>query len=398
MPPATMIDPVPTTTETRAEPLPGLDALCAEVEARADEIEAGRRLPLDLVRRMAEVGVFRLFVPATHGGLESTLVDSLDVIEALGRADGSVGWATMIGCETPHVLAKLSRETFDRLYANGPDVSVAGAFAALGKAARVEGGWRVSGRWPVVSGCQHSDWVFGTCLVEGAPPPAPGAPPAMVSTLLRPGQLEVLDTWRALGLRGTGSHDIVADGAFVPDELAFDLFGGAPSLSGPAFVVPVFQFSCQMAAVAVGIAAGALAEITAQVKAGRHRSYTRASLADSPVFHHTLGEADAGLRAARAGLREAAAALWAAAGEGPEAVLARSQPVASTVAWVTERCARVVDACYRAGGTRAVRDGSPLQRRFRDMHTVTQHTVTSDGWYGAAGATLLGKRDEIYML
>lgn len=381
-----------------AEALPGLEALCAEVERRAEELEAGRRLPLDLVRRMAEVGVFRLFVPATHGGLESTLVESLRIIEALGRADGSVGWMTMIGCETPHVLAKLSRTTFDALYAGGPDVSVCGAFAAVGKATRVDGGWRVSGRWPFVSGCQHGDWIFGTSVIDGAPPPGPGAPPPMVSTLFRPDQVQVVDTWRSLGLRGTGSHDVVASDVFVPAELGFDLFGGPPSVPGPAFVVPVFQFSCQMAAVAVGIAGGALAEITAQVKAGLHRSYTRSSLLDSPLFHHRLGEADATLRAARATLHATAAQLWSAASEGPDHVLAISQSAASTVAWVTESCARVVDACYLAGGSRALRDGSPLQRRFRDMHTLTQHIVTCDGWYGAAGAALLGRRDDIYML
>ena len=122
-----------------------------------------------------------MFVPKSYGGLDVDFPTSMEMIEALAAANGSVGWVVMIGCETPMLLALLSRKHFDSLYANGPDVIIGGAFAPRGTAEMEGGGYRVTGRWGFASGCEHSDWLFGNCIVtEGGQPRAgaiPGAPP-----------------------------------------------------------------------------------------------------------------------------------------------------------------------------------------------------------------------------
>jgi alkylation response protein AidB-like acyl-CoA dehydrogenase len=375
----------------RAELLAAVEALAPEIAARTAELDAGRRLPLALVAQLKAAGVFRMFVPRSHGGLELDLSAGLEVLEAVARADGATGWATMIGCETPHLLAKLPRSRFDAIYADCPDVILGGAVAPQGQATPAPGGFHVSGRWGFVSGCQHSDWLFGNCVVKGTG----DGPPQLRAMVVPAGQAKIIDTWFALGLRGSGSHDIALDG-FVPEEQTFDVFQGAPCLDGPTFVVPVFQFSCHMAAVAVGIAQGALDEVTSQAIAGRKRLYARAPLSESPVFHARLGRLDAELRAARAALHSAAGALWAACGRGPEAAFAAAPRVAATVAWVISTASSVVTACYSEGGASALRDGSPLQRRLRDVSTVTQHAVASDGWFGTAGAALLGRPFDLF--
>src|SRR5215813_5307423 len=131
--------------------------LTPAIAARAAEIEAERRLPDDVVDVLKAIGVFRLFAPLSHGGLELDLPSGLSIITALARLDGSVGWTAMIGSGGPLLAALLPRPTCDRLYGGGPDVMIAGSTQPVGRAEATEGGWRVAGRWPFASGCCHAD-------------------------------------------------------------------------------------------------------------------------------------------------------------------------------------------------------------------------------------------------
>ncbi|WNM37265.1 acyl-CoA dehydrogenase family protein [Micromonospora halotolerans] len=368
--------------------------LTPELTARAAEIERERELPADLLDRLRAAGCFRMFVPRGHGGHEVDLRTGMAVLEALARADGSTGWTVMIGAETPHLLALLSRDRFDKIYAAGPDVVVAGAFAPQGRAELADGGFQVSGRWAFASGCRHADWIFGNCLVtaDGQPlPGADGAPPETRSMLFPADRVTVVDTWHVLGLRGTGSHDVAIDSAFCPAEASFDLFTGTPCVPGPGFVAPLAQFVLHLGAVAVGIAQGALDDMTALLGGDRQRLYAGQPLADSPAFRIHLGRADLNVRAARTLLADLADDLWTACARDPERIPALQPTISAALPWVTEQAIAAVATCYRAAGGGAARDSSPLQRRFRDIHTFAQHAAAAEGWLGNNGARLLGR-------
>jgi len=367
--------------------------LAPRVAERAGETEAARRLPPDLVKDLRAAGFFRMLVPASHGGLEIDFPSSVDVLAALAAADGAVGWTVMIGSETPQLFSLLPRASFDSVYANGPDAVCGGAFAPQGQAERVDGGYRVSGRWGFASGCQHTDWLFGQCVVTQAGVPEPGAAPGaprLRCMVLPTSEWRILDTWHTAGMRGTGSHDIAIDGAFVPEAWSFDLWQGEPTLAGPLFAAPVVQFSQHIGAVALGIAEGALADLTALAGTSKQRLYARAELADQPLFQYRLGHAEADAQAARALLHRRAAEYWQQAHAGAIDVLLRLQ-ILQSVAWVVETCARVVDACYTAGGGSALYASSPLQRRLRDIHTLTQHASVQENVFATAGAARLGR-------
>src|SRR3979411_2785609 len=122
------------------------------VASRAAEIEAARRIPLDLVETLRSIGVFRMFVPQSHGGLELDLPAALEVIVALGRLDGSLGWTAMIGAGSAIFVPYLPRETYDQVYRNGPDVIIAASAQPAGLAEAVPGGWRINGRGAVLGG------------------------------------------------------------------------------------------------------------------------------------------------------------------------------------------------------------------------------------------------------
>ena len=363
------------------------------IAARADAIEAGRRLPLELVKELRAIGLFRMLAPRSHGGLELDFPPSVEILAELAAADGATGWTVMIGCETPQLFALLPRASFDAVYANGPDVICGGAFAPQGSAELVDGVYHASGRWGFASGCQHADWLFGQCVVtqNGVPVPGPIPGTPTLRCLVRPASdFEILDTWNTSGMRGTGSHDIALRDARVPAEWAFDLWLGEPSIEGPSFAAPVLQFSLHIGAVALGIAEGALRDLVALAGTNKKRLYARAELGDQPLFQYRLGHAEADARAARALLLARAESYWAQARAGALEPSLRTQ-VLQTVAWVAETSARVVDACYTAGGGSALYATSPLQRRLRDIHTLTQHASVQENVFATAGAERLGK-------
>ena len=139
--------------------------LAPKIAARAAQIEAARRVPLDLIEDLTAAGCFRMLLPRSHGGGGVDLVGAMRVCEELGRADASVGWTVMIGASGWIDLGGLPRASFDALYADGPDVIMAGAFNPTGTAEAVPGGYRVSGRWTLVSGCTYADHLYGSCRV-----------------------------------------------------------------------------------------------------------------------------------------------------------------------------------------------------------------------------------------
>ncbi|MEU4693662.1 acyl-CoA dehydrogenase family protein [Actinoplanes sp. NPDC023714] len=359
--------------------------LAPSLEARSAELDTARQLPADLVAELKEAGFFRMFVPRSHGGHEADLRTGMAVLEALATAEPAVGWTVMIGSETPQLLAFLDRAVFDKIYAAGPDVVVAGGFNAQGTATPTGDGYLVDGRWAFGSGSTHADWIFGNCVVV---PPA--TPPQLRSVLVPASQARVVDTWNVLGLLGTGSHDVEISGVDVPAEHTFDLFGGVPSIAGPAFTAPLMHFVLHLGAVATGIAQGALDATLGLAAGGKQRLYAKARLADTQLFQVQLGRADLTLRAARALLASTADEVWEACSSNPAAPAELGPRVSATLTWVTDAALSVVDTCYRAGGGQAARDSSPLQRRFRDMHTFSQHAAAAEGWLGGHGAAMLG--------
>jgi alkylation response protein AidB-like acyl-CoA dehydrogenase len=148
--------------QTAQRLLADIRKLAPHITSRAAEIEAGRRIPLDLVEALRSIGVFRMFAPQRHGGLELDLPAALEVIGALARIDGSVGWTAMIGAGSAIFVPYLPRETFDQVYQNGPNMIIAASAQPAGTAEAVAGGWRINGRWPFMSGCQHADWILGS--------------------------------------------------------------------------------------------------------------------------------------------------------------------------------------------------------------------------------------------
>lgn len=370
---------------------------CREVAPRVAEIEAGRRIPADIADQLRATGVFGMFVPKSHGGLEIAFPDSLDVAEALAEVDGSLGWVGMICSHFPMSAASLPRASFDRLYANGPDLWGAGSVYLGGTAVLVDGGYAISGRWPFASGCQNADYILGGYQVADKDADAGGDPAAvkpwrMFVAPARDWQIE--DTWYVAGLKGTGSNHVSLKDYFVPADMTFEFFTAPSNVEGPLYGPGSAGLSMlHIGAVAIGIARGAIADVVATAGLGRKQVKSSVALKDSPVFHRDLGHIEADVRAADAYLRAQSKALWQDIVEGeafsPSATIHASQ----ATTWVVATCARAVEQLYVMGGGSALYETSPLQRRLRDMHGVTQHQAAHPASYGMAGRVRLGFAD-----
>jgi alkylation response protein AidB-like acyl-CoA dehydrogenase len=384
-----MVASVDTTTAPGTPVLDAVRELAPTIVARAGEIEAARRLPPDLVTDLTAAGCFGMLRPRSHGGAGVDLATSMRVYEDLSRADASVGWTVAIGAGCWLDLVGLPRSTFDAVFADDPDVKVGGGINPAGVAVPADGGYRVTGRWGFLSGCQHCDWIYGNCVEEGAA--GNGGMPALRIALFRAGDVEIEDTWSVSGLCGTGSHDVVVDDVFVPAERTFALLSAEPCLDTPLAGIPLpSPYVLQLASVALGIAQGALDDILA-LAAGKVPLFAGTSLATNALFQNQLGRADASLRAARSLVYGEAAEAWATALAGGPFTPEHRARIRGSGVWAADTAAAVVNMAYRAGGGSSVYRSNPLQRRFRDVHALTQHFLVKLDSLTTVGAVMAGQ-------
>ena len=222
--------------------LPDLARVTADARARADEIEEGRCLPQDLAGAMADAGVFRMLVPACHGGLEVHPREFVDVLRTLARADGATGWIGMIGATTGSLAATVREDWSERIWGADPAVITCGVTAPLGRARRVDGGYRVTGRWPFGSASRNARWICGgASVVDDAGEAVVDARgrPELLLMVFDAADVHCHDNWRVSGLCGTGSGDIEVEDAFVPEGRCAPV-SGRPHVDTPLFRFPLF--------------------------------------------------------------------------------------------------------------------------------------------------------------
>jgi alkylation response protein AidB-like acyl-CoA dehydrogenase len=370
--------------------LAGVRELAPEITARAAEIEAARRLPPDLVERLRSIGIFRMFVPRSHGGLELDFPAGLEVMKALTRLDGSIGWTSIVAGIGSLFAAASHSELYQRIYQDGPDVAICGSSQPAGTAERVADGYRVKGRWPFASGCMHADWIGGFCIVteNGKPVPGPHGKPLVRAVALPARDWDIEDTWHAAGLKGTGSHHIALREALVPEAHVFDL-DAAPRLSGPLYQALRQWLPLLHGAFSVGLAEGAVDDLLALAHTGRQQLYAAVPMRESETFQFGLGRISADLRAAQAFHEVEVASHWRRALAGTlndEDLMIEG---ARSAVWLATTCVSIADACFALGGSSVVYESSPLQRRLRDLHVGAQHAHAQQRQYVDVGKLAL---------
>ncbi|PXX07346.1 acyl-CoA dehydrogenase family protein [Mycolicibacterium moriokaense] len=369
-----------------------IDTVAGQIAVIAREmstrIDDDRRLPEELVKLLQESGLLRAGAPAEVLGLELPPGVALRSAETVARGNASAGWCVSIAITSSLLVAYLPASSRDALFGDGRGVA-AGVWAPRGTARTVDGGVVVSGQWSFCSGINHADMMFAGCLVDDQRVPSVVALPKE--------DLEVLDTWHTLGLRGTGSHDSVADEVFVPSDRVFSLFNG-PVVDRPLYHFPVFGFfALSIGAAALGNARGAIDDLT-ELACGKKGLGSTRTLAERPSTQAAVATAESAVEAARALYYQGIETAWQdSQGDEGVSVEARNRlRLAATHAVRTS--AHVVRDMYDLAGGSAIYDNSPLQRRFRDAYTATAHFQVNEASRELPGRILLDQPADVAML
>jgi alkylation response protein AidB-like acyl-CoA dehydrogenase len=370
--------------------LTGIQNLLPVIRARRQEIEQARRLPRDLVEELRKTGMFSLGVPRAIGGEEARPVDLMRAIETVATADGSVGWCAMIATGNNVVAGYMSELGAKEVFAD-PTAPSAGIAAPAGKAVRVDGGVRVSGRWPFASGITHCEWVWAGCLVmaDGRPRMTPRGP-EIVHACIPVRDVVIHDTWHVSGLCGTGSHDFSTTDTFVPERRIFALLDPAKHRAEPLYQMPPLGlFVYQLACVSLGIARSALDDLTELAQTKVPSLYTQV-LAERPVAQVELARAEATLGGARSFLYDTAEDMWQAVCAGR--TLTNRQLALGRVAAIhaAETAAEVARTVNTLGGGSSIYLTSSLQRYARDAEAITHHFTVAPHTWEEAGRVLFG--------
>lgn len=387
-----------TGSAARGDALLKAEALTTELRSRSADIESQRRLPLDLVARLREAGVFRLCVPHSLGGSESDVGTILHVLETISRADASAGWCAMIGATSGIVSGYLAEPCAREIYGNADAIS-GGVFAPRGKAVLDGSSYVVTGRWPFASGCQHCTWLMGGCIVAASSSSLAdeGRMPEARMMLFPAAEAVIHDTWNVAGLCGTGSHDIEVRGLRVPAERSVSLSSDNPKSDAPLYRFPVFGLlALGIAAVTLGIARRAIDELV-EVAGAKTPTGSRRRLAERSAVQADVARAHAGVESAGTYVHEVVEQAYERARAGALDAGTRARlRLAATHA--TTAAAMAVDRMYEAGGGSSIYATSPLQRCLRDIHVATQHAMVAAPTYELVGRVLLELPTEISLL
>jgi alkylation response protein AidB-like acyl-CoA dehydrogenase len=357
------------------------------------DIEATRQLPPDLVLDIARAGLFKVALPDAEGGLGADILTTLRVIEEVARADGSTGWCLAMGINSFRQSAQFTPEVRRKLFHSDPVGVSAGSANPRGRAVAVPGGYRVTGHWLFASGCMHSSLLHGACRVFDGDTPRlrPHGDQDVRIAYFHPKSLaRIVDTWHVSGMRGTGSHDIIVEDVFVPEEHTFSALDRRARVTGPMNRMHGFDLAgCGFCCVGLGVARAAIDTFVelAQTKIPRSAS---GLLRDRVMVQAQVGEAEALLRSGRALLFEVVQEMW-------ETVLAKEfvsegqrSELRMAMTHAAQSAARATHMVCTAAGTTSIFNASPLERYARDAEVVTRHNQLQFVNYEAVGRTLLG--------
>ena len=373
-----------------SDPLSAARALRATIRSARQETEETRRLAMPVVEGLIETGLCRLTVPASLGGYEAEPVAALEIYEELAVAEASVAWIAwnnaLPGLLSRHLSDSVRTELFSdarRLFASSTRPS--------GRAVVAKDGFRVSGRWALVSGCELANWIPVMCVITECSEPrmlAPGVPEMRMAYIPK-GSYRIVDTWHVGGLRGTGSHDVVVDDICVPTEQTFFLLD-PDYIDRPLYRMPfAATMGAWCAAICLGIAQAATDTLLA-LGATKVQVDPGPGLRDRPAVQAMMASSLAALEAARLLLRAALGDLSATCNRGTPVTDIQRARMWGSIVHTAQTAKKVVTSMYEAAGASALYIDCPIERAHRDIHAVMQHIVLQHMWLEEAGRVRLG--------
>ena len=375
-------------------PLERARALGPLLEDLAEQTEQERRLPAPVLRALHDAGLFRLLLPRSLAGGEVDPVTFVRVIEEVARHDASAAWClcqaagcSMTAAYLPPAAARAMFGDREAVLAWGPSLDA--------RAVAVDGGYRVTGTWSFASGCRHATWLGGYCAIrepDGSARRRPDGTPDGRTMLFPAAQAALIDVWHVTGLRGTGSDTITVTDLFVPHEHTVSRDDPAERRHpGPLYCFPSGSlYASGFAGVAMGLAQTSLDAFIELAREKEPRS-SRRPVRDSGLVQAQVAQAEAQLGSARVFLLDALTRIWGDVSRSASDLdLEQRVQIRLASTYGIHQAKQVVDTVHHAAGSTAVFTSSAFERRFRDMHTVTQQLQGRQAHFETVGRDLLG--------
>jgi indole-3-acetate monooxygenase len=382
------------------DPVAAARDLGAHIETAADEIERSQAIPEPLLTRIIDARLPRVLLPRSVGGDQHDPWTYLRAIEEISRHDGSVGWNLFVANSAALIAPFIPLESAIAIFSD-PRAWIAWGPPNQYKAKAVPGGYRVSGEWHFASGSRQATWMGAHCQVmepDGSLRLNRLGRPTTRTLLFRKEQAQPIENWNTIGMRGTASEGYRLADLFVPE--AYSGTREDPSLRRDPG--PLYAFTMQglyavgVAAVALGIARAMLDEFIALAVEKTPRALQR--VADSPVVQAEVARREATLGAAKAWLIEILKDVWAGADDIAPIDLAARLRVRLGCAHAIGSAVEVADYVYKAAGTSAIFIGTPFERRFRDIHTLSQQIQSRDSHFETVGRVMFnGDPDGVFL-
>jgi len=375
----------------RAFLLAAVERIREVVAAGAEEAERLRTLPDATVRALGDSGLFALKVPESLGGAEADPVTQLEVLEALTYIDASAGWCLMVATTAVGLPAGFLPDlAIAKILAGGRVPPAAVAIIPSGVATPVDGGYRLSGRWPFASGVRHAEWLTAGCWVRHDAPDLGERHIAVFPAAAA----EIHDNWHVAGLESTGSNDFSVADLFVPADFVWNPATARPRRGGPLYRLGMPAFvAYEHVAFALGLMRRALDAAVELVGSKRRGVNAPTPVSERASFQALLGESEIRRRTVRAGAIDLFEAAWTTVCAGNPLTRREQAELRSVAVHATATAAEIVTGLFRAAGGGALYRTGVLQRCLRDINAGAQHIMVADSAYERLGQILLGVPD-----
>ena len=356
--------------------------------------EAQRTLTAPLVQALWDSGLMQFMNPAAAGGREPGFAELIETWMEMARQDGSLGWIGIANLPSAcFAAAYLPEEGFAEVFsAHDNRITMGGQFFPNGTGNKVPGGYEVSGAWQFGSGTGHSEYVCAGFLPMDGEEMVVGddGMPVMLVAVVPREQVTFNDGWHVQGLKGTGSYDYELQQVFVPEYRTYPLFTREPRRGGDIYRFGVMPLTgCGHAAWALGVARSAIDDVVELAKE-KTRMGEGNSIAHKLTFQRNLAHHEGMWRAAHRLVVDTYTDMERRLADGEALTPAMRAEMRVAATYATEASREVVQWAHLAAGTTAIREGSRLERAFRDMYTGTQHAFISENTYTEAGKLMLG--------
>jgi indole-3-acetate monooxygenase len=377
-----------------APPAERARAIAPVIAAAAPRIEAARELTPEVLDALHGAGLFRCLLPRAFNGEEAHPAEYAAMVETVAAADASTAWCIGQGSGCSMSAAYLKPEIAQQIWGNDLRAVLAWGMRPGIPAKVVDGGFRLTGKWHFASGSRHAQWMGAHCTIEepdGSLRLGRDGHPVDRTLLFPKSSATMIDDWQVVGLRGTGSDSYSVTDLFIADDYTF----GRDTHEDRRERGTLYQFTSNnlyasaFASVALGVARAALDAVIAVARDKTPRGAAR-GLRDSPVVQHDLAFAEARLRAARTLLQHTLREIYDAVSRRGEMTFDENMSIRLVTTYAISQAKEVVQTAWQYAGATAIFDAQPFERRFRDMHAVTQQVQARWTHFETVGQHLLG--------